>query len=179
VATTSDHSASSVSFRGALTSLPPSPSPTPKSYWKLNVSVLLEPAFGPLFEAEWAGIEAARLLGIPSSLWWDSMAKPFFWDFCTQFSKIVTHRRRESRNFFQVALEAALEAEDWARVRGCRARLEDLDKALLRGRRVRVGGPRLPGELRTLCRWLGRSPGSRWAWRPSRKKMERSSRTPS
>jgi hypothetical protein len=82
----------------------------------------------------------ARPLGISFSLWWDATAKPFFRDFCMRFSKMVAHRHRESRNFFQVALEAALVAEDWAGVRGCRARLEDLDKALLRGRRVRVKG---------------------------------------
>ncbi len=60
---------------------------------------------------------------------------------------MMAHRRRESRNFFQVALEAALAAEDWATVRGCRARLEDLDKATLRGRRIRVKGSQAPGGV--------------------------------
>jgi hypothetical protein len=60
---------------------------------------------------------------------------------------MLAHRRRESRNFFHVALEAALSAEDWATVRGCRARLEDLDKALLRGRRIRVRGSPVPGGV--------------------------------
>jgi hypothetical protein len=143
VATTSDHSALCASFRGALAAAPPPPAP--KSYWKLNVSVLSEPEFGPLFEAEWAAIVADRPLGVSSSLWWDATAKPFFRDFCTRFSKMMAHRRRESRNFFQVALEAALAAEDWATVRGCRARLEDLDKATLRGRRIRVKGSPAPG----------------------------------
>jgi hypothetical protein len=100
VATTSHHSSLCVSFGGALARLPPSSPPTPDSYWKLNASVLAEPQFGPLFEAEWAGIVAARPPGISSSLWWDSTVKPFFRDFCTRFSRMVAHRCRESRNFF-------------------------------------------------------------------------------
>jgi hypothetical protein len=60
---------------------------------------------------------------------------------------MVAHQRRETRNFFQVALAAALEAEDWPRVRGCRARMEELDRALLSGRRIRAGVAPAPGGL--------------------------------
>ncbi len=60
---------------------------------------------------------------------------------------MVAHRKRETRNFFQAALAAALEAEDWPRIRGCRARLEELDRALLRGRRIRAGVAPAPGGL--------------------------------
>ncbi len=82
-----------------------------------------------------------------ASTWWDEVAKPFFRDFCQRFSKMVAHRKRETRNFFQVALAAALEAEDWPRVRGCRAKMEELDRALLRGRRIRAGVAPAPGDL--------------------------------
>ncbi len=46
-----------------------------------------------------------------------------------------------------MALAAALEAEDWPRVRGCRARMEELDRALLRGRRIRAGVAPAPDGL--------------------------------
>jgi hypothetical protein len=52
---------------------------------------------------------------------------------------MAAHRQREMRNFLQLALAAALEVEDCARVRGCRARMEERDRARLRGKSIRAG----------------------------------------
>jgi hypothetical protein len=95
----------------------------------------------------WLEVLGSRSPASLALVWWDEVAKPFFRDFCQRFSKMVAHRRREMRNFFQVALAAALEAEDWPRVRGCRVRMEELDQALLRGRRIRAGVAPAPGGL--------------------------------
>jgi hypothetical protein len=51
---------------------------------------------------------------------------------------MVAYRPRETWSFFQMGLEAALEAEDWPRVRGCRAGMEEIDRFLLRGRCIRT-----------------------------------------
>jgi hypothetical protein len=52
---------------------------------------------------------------------------------------MAARRQRETRNFLQLVLAAALEAEDWARVWGCQARMEELDRAMLRGRSICAG----------------------------------------
>ncbi len=76
--------------------------PTPSSYWKLNSSFLKEPDFCPAFQEQWWGVLEAKPPGMSSACWWDTVAKPFFRDFCQRFAKTVAHKRRETRNFFQV-----------------------------------------------------------------------------
>jgi endonuclease/exonuclease/phosphatase family metal-dependent hydrolase len=118
LATTSDHAALVVALSGSpLGQQPPSP-PAPESYWKLNSSILSEPDFGSRFAEAWQALCSDRPDGVPASVWWEDYAKPFFRDFCQRFAKMVAHRRRETRNFLQLALGAVLKAEDWARVRG-------------------------------------------------------------
>ncbi len=150
LSSTSDHAALLVSFGTPLGVQMASPPPRSESYWKLNASILEEPDFGPLFEAEWQGVLGDRSLASFASAWWEEVVKPFFRYFCQRFSKMAAHRRRETRNFFQVALAAALETEDWPRVRGCRARMEELDRALLRGQKDSGKGSSCPW-------WLGGS----------------------
>jgi hypothetical protein len=82
-----------------------------------------------------------------------------FRDFCQRFAKTVAHRRREKRNFLQVARASALEVEDWPRVRGSRARLEELDRALVRGKCVRVGWSPAPGGMEDPLSLVGAEAG--------------------
>jgi hypothetical protein len=135
----------SLNWLAPLLASGPPPPPAPESYWKLNSSILSEPDFGQRFSEAWQALCNDRPVGVPASTWWEDHAKPFFRDFCQRFAKMVAHRRRETRNFLQLALGAALEAEDWARVRGCRARMEEMDRAMLRGKSVRAGVSPAPG----------------------------------
>jgi hypothetical protein len=98
---------------------------------------------------------------VSSATWWDEVAKPFFRDFCQRFAKTVAHRRRETRNFLQLALASALEVEDRPRVRGCRVRLEELDRALVRGKCVRVGWSPAPGGVEDPLSLVGAEAGLR------------------
>jgi hypothetical protein len=77
--------------------------------------LLKEADFGPAFQEQWQAVLEAKPLGVSSATWWDEVAKPFFRDFYQRFAKTVAHRRRETRNFLQVALASALEVEDWPR----------------------------------------------------------------
>jgi hypothetical protein len=70
-------------------------------------------------EGQAAGLSFLQLVGC-------SGQALFQW-FFQRFSKTVAHRRRETRNFFQVVLGTALEAEDWPGVRVCRAKMEEMD----------------------------------------------------
>ncbi len=76
-----------------------------------------------------------------------------------------------------MALEVALEAEDWPKVKGCRARLEELDRALLRGRRVRVRGATAPGGVEDPLSLAGEE--SKLKVGLEARRMGRSSETPS
>ncbi len=100
--TTSDHAALVVSFAGSP--LGQRTPPSPETYWKLNSSILTEPNFGPRLAEEWQELCDDRLAGLAALNGWEGYAKPFFRDFCQRFANMVAHRRRETRNFLQMAL---------------------------------------------------------------------------
>ncbi len=129
IPTVSDHHALLVRLETAgIGFIPVGPSPPSGSfYWKLNSSILRDPAFSPAFKSYWLPVAASQPTTaalIPD--WWEQIAKPAIVAFCRFFSALLAAKRCQSRRFFTSALAAALAAKDWPAVEVCRRQIRDL-----------------------------------------------------
>jgi hypothetical protein len=166
IPTASDHNAFYTVFDAASLGLRLEPQTKSNSfYWKLNSSMLSEPAFEQAFQTFWAGLLPSKdgFLGGPAA-WWEQAAKPAVRAFCRSFSKAVAARNLHTRRFFTRALELALQNSDWPAVEACRHRLINFDKQVAAGMAVRAHVPLLPGEEPSIYLLAkegqyGRSPG--------------------
>jgi hypothetical protein len=152
IATTSDHHAYLLRLELAgLATLPQAAPPDVRAgslYWKLNTSVLRDPAFLPAFREVWGGAVAEKPPDPAAAAgWWESTAKPIIVSFCQDFSRILASRRLQRRRFFTRALELALEAGDWAAVGACRRRLREMDAWAAQGAAIRSHTPLVEDEL--------------------------------
>jgi exonuclease III len=168
IPTTSDHMAIRASLDLAALGLrPPERVRGESFYWKLNVSVLQDEAFGPAFRAAWQHLlETSKPERQNPATWWEEVAKPAIRGFCIDFSKKLAERRKLSKELITRALALALEDEDWVRVEHCRDRLQQLNLQEARGLGVRARSELLDGELPNIYLLAregrhGRSPGLR------------------
>jgi hypothetical protein len=134
-------------------------------YWKLNSTVLDNPAFRPSFKATWRPVLAAKPVD-PAGVaaWWDSHSQAFLCAFCQRFSKVLAAKRLQNRRSFTKALELALASSDWAPVRACRNRLREMDAWAACGAAVHSQTLLVADELASLYHIaaessLGSSPG--------------------
>ena len=133
-----DHWSVHVELQLGVARLQPPPR-NPRTYWKLNNTILQHESFLPQLRTLFRQLEEEQATFPDLADWWDEYAKPGCISFCKSFSATLGRQRKSYKRFLYALLRQATASQNWILVTQTKEKLKtiirfELDGLLVRSR---------------------------------------------